>query len=515
MSFSFNSSRSLYKTNKFIPVPIYQNIPIETPMQNTNLINPNITKQNLLTLTSQIDNLKTQNTMAIASHSESLSKLQDSMFKCYTKANKSYHPGSVLSAKQSVLNEYFQRNLPQNVELDVNYRLLSQQNELIAVKSVLEKQINQNSQLLDIERECCEKMAHMNNDLFEKVKQLNEQNDQLTYERKKLQKTYTLMEENLGFSLMAEMSKKPKEREIEIQKISVPIDIPEIEEKAEESETEEDRKRRYKVTNEKIVQLKMNHQPGKLDEIRKQKLEKALKDEQEKEKEQIKMSQLKEKYERPFIVKTEMIVEKGDNANTGTVQNSVKQYSSQFKKMETKDYIDHGSKTKYEDLSSKTITVQQKMKVLKTIIERFEKLSGQSKDNIMIYTENSLKANKHRRELREMFNMLLDNPNAKVTGDLMSMLLYEIINSNYHLNLNPEKLREKDEYNPDDFDLDLNEDYKGIVNATLEHLRKIILDKKATLDLASKFMARALINFEYDDFMLARLVSVLEYKLEP
>lgn len=520
MSFDFTNTRSLYKTNKFAPIvatpmPIYQNMPIESGIKNTQAINPNIIQQNLMTLTSQINNLKTQNTVAFGNHNESLAKLQDSMFKCYTKANKGYNPGSVLSAKQSILNEYFQRNMPQNVELDVNYRLLSKQNELIAVKSVLEKQINQNSQLLDIEKDYCEKMAQMNNDLFEKVKQLNDQNDQLTYERKKLQKTYTLMEENLAFSLMTEMNRKQKEPEVEVPKVQVPIEIPPIEKKEEESETEEDRKRRYRVTNEKSVQMKMNHKPGKLDDIRKQKLEKALKDEQAKEEEKIKITKLKEKYERPLIVKTEMIVEKGDNSNSAEVKESVKQFSSQFKKMETKDYIDYGSKKQYDDLSSKTITVHQKMKVLKTIIERLEKLCTQLKDSSMIYTENSLKANKHRKELRATFNVLLNNPNAKVSVDLMSMLLYEIINSNYHLNLNPEKLREKDEYNPEDFDIDLNEDYREIVNAALEHLKKIISVNRATLDLASKLMARALINFEYDDFILARLISVIEYKIEP
>ena len=109
-----------------------------------------------------------------------------------------------------------------------------------------------------------------------------------------------------------------------------------------------------------------------------------------------------------------------------------------------------------------------------------------------------------------LYENLKNDPNTDVNIDLLPMLIFEIVNSNYNLNLNPEKLKEKGEYDTGDFEIDLNEDYEKIVNDTLNHLKKMVKGGYGNKTEICIFLACALCNFEHDDMMIERLANVIQ-----
>ena len=180
---------------------------------------------------------------------------------------------------------------------------------------MLENQINQNQHLLQIENDYCEKMKRINEELLRKVNELADENDRLNYERKKLQKNYAVMEEHINFSLLSLINRKPKEPEADYVPPKDDIKEPEPqivkEEEEEESDDEvlKETKKQYKLIKEKIYTLNMNHNPGKLDEIRRKELEAKLKKQQELIDDMIKNKKLREKYQRPLVVNSTTVIE--------------------------------------------------------------------------------------------------------------------------------------------------------------------------------------------------------------
>lgn len=535
-SYEYNS---LYKTNKF---KVNNNWGSNSNIK-TNEINKNIFHSDTY---GNLNQIKQQNIIATNRHNGLLTNLQSNIVDCYLKNSKTNKYLPLIEFEKYNMGTYLNENHPSTFQTDINYKLLSKQNELLAVKTVLENQIEQNQYLLKMENEYCDKMNKMNEDLLKKIQQLSDENDKLTYERKKLQKNYAVMEEQINFSLMSIMTKPKVEPKADIEfippkNVEEPIKEEEIEESEEDEEVKE-RMKRYKLIKEKIVTLNMNHKPGKLDEIRKKQLEEQLQKEKQEIEERLKLKKIKEKYERPIILNSSMIIETNEkDVNKNLDKNnihekekekkfdyiidnnkaSVKHYSASLKKMQTISPNQQPSKNinpkvkkskeiNLIDLSSKKVPNEEKEKVLKIIIDKIESYAKECKTGTLLYKDYHKNTNELRQELRVLYENLKNDPNTDVNIDLLPMLIFEIVNSNYNLNLNPEKLKEKGEYDTGDFEIDLNEDYEKIVNDTLNHLKKMVKGGYGNKKEICIFLACALCNFEHDDMMIERLANVIQ-----
>lgn len=526
---------SLYKTNKFKANSFggYNSLPTNTnQLYHTSLYG-------------NLNQIKQQNSIASNRNNELISKLHNNMLETYAKNNLPNQFSSLLESNKYNMGTYLNENHPTAFQTDINYKLLTKQNELIAVKTVLESQIEQNQQLLQLENDYCSKMQKTNEELLKKIQELSEQNDKLTYDRKRIQKNYAVMEEQINFSLMSLMTRPKKEPKADIEfippkKEEIKVEEP-IKEEEEESEDEEvkERIKRYKLIKEKIVTLNMNHTPGKLDEIRKKQLEEQLKKEQQEIEERLKSKKMKEKFSRPMILNSTMIIEKkekeGDKqkdtielkindhiggktyTNTGDDTATIKQYTTSFKKMQTivpKKEENIKDEQELEDLSSKKVSNKEKEKVLSITIKKIEDYMKECQPGTKIYKDYHSNTGELRNDIRKIYEELKNNTNIDVNIDILPMLIFEIVNSNYNLNLNPEKLKDKGEYDLGDFEIDLNEDYQIIVNDTIKHLHKVIIKGYGDKSTISVFLAKALCNFEHDDMMIERLAGVLMEKFD-
>ena len=527
---------SLYKTNKFKANAFGGYNQLSSVSTNTNQLYHT-------SLYGNINQIKQQNSIASNRNNELLSKLHSNMLETYARNNLPNQFSSLLESSKYNMGTYLNENHPTAFQTDINYKLLTKQNELIAVKTVLESQIEQNQQLLQLENDYCSKMQKTNEELLKKIQELSDQNDKLTYDRQRIQKNYAVMEEQINFSLMSLMTRPKKEPKADIEfippkKEEIKVEEP-IKEEEEESEDEEvkERIKRYKLIKEKIVTLNMNHTPGKLDEIRKKQLEEQLKKEQQEIEERLKSKKMKEKFTRPMILNSTMIIEKkekeGDKqkdtielnindhiggktyTNTGD-DTTIKQYTTSFKKMQTilpkKENIK--DEQELEDLSSKKVSNKEKEKVLSITIKKIEDYMKECQQGTKIYKDYHSSTGELRHDIRKIYEELKNNTNVDVNIDILPMLIFEIVNSNYNLNLNPEKLKDKGEYDLGDFEIDLNEDYQVIVNDTIKHLRKVIINGYGDKQTISVFLAKALCNFEHDDMMIERLAGVLMEKFD-
>ena len=527
---------SLYKTNKFKANAFRGYNQLSSVSTNTNQLYHT-------SLYGNINQIKQQNSIASKRNNELLSKLHSNMLETYARNNLPNQFSSLLESSKYNMGTYLNENHPTAFQTDINYKLLTKQNELIAVKTVLESQIEQNQQLLQLENDYCSKMQKTNEELLKKIQELSDQNDKLTYDRQRIQKNYAVMEEQINFSLMSLMTRPKKEPKADIEfippkKEEIKVEEP-IKEEEEESEDEEvkERIKRYKLIKEKIVTLNMNHTPGKLDEIRKKQLEEQLKKEQQEIEERLKSKKMKEKFTRPMILNSTMIIEKkekeGDKpkdtielnindhiggktyTNTGD-DTTIKQYTTSFKKMQTilpkKENIKE--EQELEDLSSKKVSNKEKEKVLSITIKKIEDYMKECQQGTKIYKDYHSSTGELRHDIRKIYEELKNNTNVDVNIDILPMLIFEIVNSNYNLNLNPEKLKDKGEYDLGDFEIDLNEDYQVIVNDTIKHLRKVIINGYGDKQTISVFLAKALCNFEHDDMMIERLAGVLMEKFD-
>ena len=237
---------SLYKTNKFKANAFGGYNQLSSVSTNTNQLYHT-------SLYGNINQIKQQNSIASNRNNELLSKLHSNMLETYARNNLPNQFSSLLESSKYNMGTYLNENHPTAFQTDINYKLLTKQNELIAVKTVLESQIEQNQQLLQLENDYCSKMQKTNEELLKKIQELSDQNDKLTYDRQRIQKNYAVMEEQINFSLMSLMTRPKKEPKADIEfippkKEEIKVEEP-IKEEEEESEDEEvkERIKRYKL----------------------------------------------------------------------------------------------------------------------------------------------------------------------------------------------------------------------------------------------------------------------------
>lgn len=100
---------------------------------------------------------------------------------------------------------------------------------------------------------------------------------------------------------------------------------------------------------------------------------------------------------------------------------------------------------------------------------------------------------------------------SSISIDNLIFIQFAILNTNSNLNLNPDNLA--GDYNEQLLTTDLDDNITEIFNLITEHMKKIVMDKKTSPNMAANILANYLINFEKDQRMVSNLVAVLERKL--
>ena len=92
--------------------------------------------------------------------------------------------------------------------------------------------------------------------------------------------------------------------------------------------------------------------------------------------------------------------------------------------------------------------------------------------------------------------------------------LFELLNTNHNNNLDFNNLETNKNYNETDFENDLDNYYLDIYLKILEHFKKMIKEKRISLQIAVNYLSKALLNLdEYDILLQEKLNLVLEKKL--
>ena len=588
------SNYYLYKTTKFRPHVLINDLPEQQSTKSSN---------------HTLEDLKSENSKASERNKNYYQNLIDNSIKHYEKFNSlnKNKNSSVLEYPKLTLKNYLYNNYPIDLQKNIDQRILDKQSELIATKAILENQLLKNEEMFQIENEYCKKMQNINEDLLKKIKELNDKNNEISKQRKNLLKNYNKLEQQIHFTLNAIMKNKENEEENVI--INEPVEninntnteILKSKAKIEESfETDleiKEKRKKYKLIKEKIYELNMNHKPGKLDEIRKKKLQEQLKKEEEELKKMIEIKKQQKAFSKP-IVKKEVItfehdINKGnvvdlndskniidnkmsiimnkDNndssddfnnnnkksslTNTKIIINNTNNYdnnyddinininddndninindnnndnndSNIFSNSQIKNNVNYISNENsnnnnnndyddnFPDLDTKKVSINEKEEVLDNIINRINLFSAQIEDKKQIYTKETIKEineiKKNKKKIKNLFYKIKENSDFSVEMEILPILIFEIVNSNYDLNINEQKLRLKSNYDENDFFLDLNDDYKNIIKKVIDHLRKMIIEDRCNIDIGTMFLCKAVCNFPIDENMLNTLYLVIE-----
>ncbi len=525
--YSSNRNDNFFKTSKFKPIVtkyISDDTNDFTKITKTGYKKPETFQE-----------LQQQNSEALKRNQERLKQNQNSILNCYLQLT--HTKPTLIDYQKYNLGDYLNKRNPMIYQNNINEKILTKQNELLALESVLQNQSEQNRLLFEEENEYCNKMQKMNEDLLNRVKELANKNDDIIYQRKLLWKKNSLMEQEINNELIKLMNRKPNEppepimefnkvEEEEEEVIEEPKNeilrapAKKIEEDTDSDEEIKEKKKQYLLLKEEIYQLNMNHNPGKLDEIRKKKLEKMIEDQKKQLENLYKQKKKKMKLEKPIQLSSQIYIEQNEDEKEINLNkdSNIKKFKASVKKEidENSDLSNENVRvsneySNMENLNSKKIKIEDKEKVLDYVIKKIEEYADETGEYDVIYNQNVFEnLNQNKPYLKKLFYQILNEQDSKIDIKFLVQLVFEIINSNYNFNINGEKLKLQNEYNYNDFQEDLNENYLGIVSKTIEHLKKMIQMKRCSRDFGAQFFSKAIMNFEYNNEMLSRLFDVIE-----
>jgi hypothetical protein len=233
-----------------------------------------------------------------------------------------------------------------------------------------------------------------------------------------------------------------------------------------------------------------------------------------------KQKKKKMKLEQPIQLKSQIYIEQNEDEKEINLNkdSNIKKFKASVQK-EIDEYSDLSNEkmrvsneySNSENLNSKKIKIEDKEKVLDYIIKKIEDYADETGEYEVIYDQNVFEnLNQNKPYLKKLFYQILNESNSKIEIKFLVQLLFEIINSNYNFNINGEKLKSSNEYNYNDFQEDLNSNYLSIFTKTIEHLKKMIQMKRCSRDFGAQFLAKAIMNFEYNNEMLSKLFNVIE-----
>ena len=175
-------------------------------------------------------------------------------------------------------------------------------------------------------------------------------------------------------------------------------------------------------------------------------------------------------------------------------------------------------------LDDKEVLPEYKLQLLKRLIVKIEKYSKTQKPGKQIYQLKHSKTKNNKELLKEKFYdliVIIHKGDEKQIEDAFNFLdinmalqfIFEILYTNINHNINADNLSNKTPYNENDFDKDIDKDYRVIIKLIIEHFKTMITTKKVSLQIACNLLAKSILNFDHDEALTAKLLLVLEKKL--
>ena len=175
-------------------------------------------------------------------------------------------------------------------------------------------------------------------------------------------------------------------------------------------------------------------------------------------------------------------------------------------------------------LDDKEVLPEYKLQLLKRLIVKIEKYSKTQKPGKQIYQLKHSKTKNNKELLKEKFYdliVIIHKGDEKQIEDAFNFLdinmalqfIFEILYTNINHNINADNLSNKTPYDENDFDKDIDKDYRVIIKLIIEHFKTMITTKKVSLQIACNLLAKSILNFDHDEALNAKLLLVLEKKL--
>ena len=175
-------------------------------------------------------------------------------------------------------------------------------------------------------------------------------------------------------------------------------------------------------------------------------------------------------------------------------------------------------------LDDKEVLPEYKLQLIKRLIVKIEKYSKTQKPGKQIYQLKHSKTKNNKELLKEKFYdliVIIHKGDEKQIEDAFNFLdinmalqfIFEILYTNINHNINADNLSNKTPYDENDFDKDIDKDYRVIIKLIIEHFKTMITTKKVSLQIACNLLAKSILNFDHDEALTAKLLLVLEKKL--
>ena len=139
---------------------------------------------------------------------------------------------------------------------------------------------------------------------------------------------------------------------------------------------------------------------------------------------------------------------------------------------------------------------------------------------VIKYVNTTNKKDLLRNKFYELLDVIKNHPEkekeifSKLDIDTSLYLIFEILHSNPNPNLNADDIKNNPSYSEKDFENDLDQRYKPIIDLVIEHLKKMLNEKRIQLSVACNFINKGLLNFDFEEVIESRLLIVLEKKLK-
>ena len=176
-------------------------------------------------------------------------------------------------------------------------------------------------------------------------------------------------------------------------------------------------------------------------------------------------------------------------------------------------------------LNDERVLPEYKLKILEKIINNIEIYAKKQKPGKQIYAKKHSNTKNNKDLIKNKFYDLLnslefdskensDKLFNNLDIDMAMQFLFELLNTNHANNLDFNNLQTNNNYNENDFENELDNYYLDIYLKILEHFKKMIKEKRISLQIAVNFLSKALLNIDnYDTLMQEKLNLILEKKL--
>ena len=181
--------------------------------------------------------------------------------------------------------------------------------------------------------------------------------------------------------------------------------------------------------------------------------------------------------------------------------------------------------SKKPPLNDERVLPEYKLKILEKIINNIEIYAKKQKPGKQIYAKKHSNTKNNKDLIKNKFYDLLnslefdskensDKLFNNLDIDMAMQFLFELLNTNHANNLDFNNLQTNNNYNENDFENELDNYYLDIYLKILEHFKKMIKEKRISLQIAVNFLSKALLNIDnYDNLMQGKLNLILEKKL--